>query len=405
MFKINTDPEIQFGITLKDLVEKLPCDIRRNLSYWQLVNNLLAAFNRSENATSLWRGLWESVIIEAGIGEDVFAFFNQEVSTKSRSHTSEYFTPRALTELVAKRTAERLYYLDSIQKSDCYKILEPTCGTGAMVLSLIRYVYLTRPDFLPKLQFIVNDISSANINSTKLNYEIQLAKGLQLRPLIAHNGDAHDLLLKYKGQINAVIGNPPFHKMSTLSLNQECAEQLKTCYQMPEDAFILAGELTNGKEAKETKLRSTSELPETIQEMAVRLLCPFGVSLLYLPNSILSNKKNDGLRKFLLDGNVNGIKHSILSVTGFPSETFCHSGTGVRVSLLEVMTGESMTPNNDGIMMGLIENIGWDTRLRMSKSELPDLHVMDAAILDSYKLRVRRCLIKQNTKLTTKLAA
>ncbi|WP_150141576.1 N-6 DNA methylase [Candidatus Enterovibrio escicola] len=395
MFEINTNPEYQFGTTLKCLVKMLPRDVRHNLTYWQLVENLLVVSNDSKPVEAYWSELFESLKTEISIGEDTFAHFNQEISTKSRSRSSEYFTPRALTELVAKRTAERLYYLDSVKPQDYYTILEPSCGTGGMLFSLVRYVYLTRPDFIPKLQFIVNDLSIANVNATTLNFELHLAKGIELRPLISHCGDAHDLLLKYESQIHAVIGNPPFHKVSTSSIDPRCAGRLMTCYSNTEEAFILNGELPYIHKAKASKLSALCELPETIQELAIRLLCPFGFTAFYLPSSILSNSKSRPLRRLLLEGSVNSNSISLLGVTEFPPETFLHSGTRVGVSLVETMVGESLHKTNDGVMMCQVKSIGWDSRQRQKESDLPKIEAVNDAILGSYKMRLRRGIMSQ----------
>ncbi|MBF4371302.1 hypothetical protein EAY04_25275, partial [Vibrio anguillarum] len=125
------------------------------------------------------------------------------------------FTPSMLADHLAIQVVPMVAYLLEKNLTKHYRVIEPSCGTGAILMRFIRAFYLYRPDLLSRIEFIANDISMTNIEATKLNYQVLIDKGLPLKPLVTHRDDALALLPLYQGTAIAVIGNPPFHDVNT----------------------------------------------------------------------------------------------------------------------------------------------------------------------------------------------
>lgn len=294
------------------------------------------------------------------------------------------------------RAAERLFQYDSMFKQSSYIVIEPSCGTGSVMMSFIQYVYLNRPNLLPKIQFVANDLSRTNIHATELNYRVLQLKGLPLNPLIAHNMDAHELLPIYKNKAIAVIGNPPFHTYSSNNVAPSLAKQFCTFSSKQKYAFECESQQAS---LPNVKTKANVNLAETFIELSLRLLQRYGVLSLYIPNGILSNQTHLESRKWILDGSVNGERIALLSVNDFPSESFKHSDTAVRTSLLEVMVGSDIS-DSYGVLMAIVDNVGWDSRLKPTATELSTMNTeVTELITHSYKNRVIRASVtksKQN---------
>ena len=203
-------------------------------------------------------------------------------------------------------------------------ILEPSCGAGAFL------------DVLP---------SSCEIEAFELMHEAYSVAKLLYPTAKITKGNTLTHLQALEGRFDYVIGNPPF---CDIPKYEDYA------------AYTIA-----------QKGRNRAEW--YFLELAMRALKPGGILAVILPEGILSNKKEEILRKWLME-------HAwVRASISLPSETFKLSGTTVKTSIIVL---QKMVPGVDlgnySIFMAMCNHIGWDSRGRdTGKCDLP-------AVLDAW---------------------
>ncbi|MBF4340750.1 hypothetical protein EAY39_08100 [Vibrio anguillarum] len=393
---INTDPKIQFPKTCQELLSQHKM---KDLDFFRVIEGLSSKTTERKND---WESIYRGLVSDPHFGVDYFAALNQERSTRTRSFASEYFTPSMLADHLAIQVVPMVAYLLEKNLTKHYRVIEPSCGTGAILMRFIRAFYLYRPDLLSRIEFIANDISMTNIEATKLNYQVLIDKGLPLKPLVTHRDDALALLPLYQGTAIAVIGNPPFHDVNTSCHSPE--SYLPCHYSAPFKFAADRGEIPfDSISAKDTKkknsLKAKVSLDVAITEMSVRLLAPFGVSALIVPNGILSNSKDHDFRKLLITGSTNQRQTRLLSVQAMPTLMFKHSGTGVQTSLLLITNSIKC----DGVYMSQFDSCRWDSRLNPKKDndfESNEIKSMYDNIVANYKNCIRQYVAIQGNVLS-----
>lgn len=199
-------------------------------------------------------------------------------------------------------------------------VLEPSCGAGAFL------------DALPH---------SCEVEGFELMHEaFSVAKLLYPSTKITKSNTLTHLQ-NLEGRFDYVIGNPPF-----------CEVPKYEDY----SAFTIA-----------QKGRNRAEW--YFLELGLRALKPGGVMAVILPEGILSNKKEEPLRKWLME-------HAwVRASISLPPETFKLAGTTVKTSILVL---QRMVPGVDlgdySIFMAMCDQIGWDSRGRETgKCDLPPI--------------------------------
>lgn len=315
--------------------------------------------------------------------DDYFADLNMKRHKVGRTHFSEFFTPRAMAEHAAVQAGEMLMCKYSKFNQGALTVIEPSVGTGSMLMALIRYLS-GYPDILKRVHFIVNDLSQTNIEATTINYALA-AQRLPLNKLTCLNGNALEELKPYLGKADLVIGNPPFHN---INLSHDMDIYLPSQTTNPYRYSIEQGYLSNLRSKDEStmkpapKAKKTVNLAISILELAHLLVKPLGVVVMVIPNNVLSNTAYRSSRIWLLDTG------SVLSVQQFPTTAFKLCDTTVQTSLV-VLTKY--------IDLGYtffyeIESIGWDTRMREIESDLNsgDIQYCRAACIDAYQQGLRQ---------------
>ncbi|CAH6936388.1 N6_Mtase domain-containing protein [Vibrio chagasii] len=386
-------------------------------SVWDITEGLTKYLSYEGDETTLpeeliiWRSLWEELEVTTQVGDDHFASVNQGASKRSRQHGSEFFTPALHADILCNQVLENVAYLArQLPKDQRLTIIEPSCGTGAILMRFIRAAYINHPELLPRLDFVANDINQSSVTALQLNYMLQQAIGLPLSPIKIIRGDALELINEYEGQCAAVIGNPPFHKISTD--NYQPGMPLPCFYKKPleyanQHNLLKEDSHTNkaSQNSKPTKptYKSTIPLDVAITELSTRLLQPFGTSALIIPDGILSNSAHQAFRQCVLDGKHNDQPLNLLSVQSLPTTTFLHSETSVKTSILSI----SKNLNIDGVMMAQIDDLGWDNRKNqlveddITKGHIP--RMMDD-LAEVYRKSVRESLSNSELLATSGLS-
>ncbi|MBO3794333.1 HsdM family class I SAM-dependent methyltransferase [Bacillus subtilis] len=191
------------------------------------------------------------------------------------------------------------------------RVLEPSCGGGVFL------------DVLP---------ASCDIYGAELMADAARVSEICYPQATIHQGDA--LEMEWDEPFDYVIGNPPYG----LAINNWdfiCGKKLKS-----EVAFI---------------------------EYGLKWLKTGGILGMVIPDSILANQREKAFRKHILNN------HQLLAVVSLPTETFYHSGTSVKTSLLMIKKGH--IDDNYSVFMSLCKNIGWDKRGNPNKeSDLPAIY-------------------------------
>ncbi|MEZ8904318.1 N-6 DNA methylase [Vibrio sp. 10N.247.310.34] len=380
-YQIERNPALQFSNATSDAMRKLGFS-KQGLMYqsvWDITDNLMSYLKYDGDELTLpenlviWRSLWEELESNTKIGDDHFANINQEGSKRGRSYGSEFFTPALHSDIMCNVAVDSLMCLSKkLQKDERLKILEPSCGTGAILMRFIKAAYHKCPELLPRMDFIVNDLNRSSTDAVSMNFMLQQLVGVPLTDLTIHNGDALKLLPMYEGQIHCVIGNPPFHKVS--SNNYPAGMTLPCFYNKPLEYLYANGGLkidsptfkdVDGKKLSKLKYNSTVPLDIAITEMPIRLLKPLGICSLVIPDGILANSKSKAFRQGLIDGAHNDSPINLLSNMSLPSTTFLHSETSVKTSILTISKNVAV----DSVMMAVIEDLGWDSRTKALRED------------------------------------
>lgn len=226
-------------------------------------------------------------------------------------HNGQFFTPSVVTDFIVNMLA--------LQEGDTTSILEPSCGAGAFF------------NVLP---------TTCSITGVEMMNEASAIASLCYPHVKVLKENTLEILPTLEDQFDFVVGNPPFMAMK----------------HRPEFmGFDIA-----------TKLGKAEWY---FLELAACALKPGGVCAYVVPDGILSNSKDLPGRKWLLESNW------LRAVISLPAETFKHSGTGVKTSVLVFQKKVPGVELNDySIFMGIVQEIGWDSRGRSTgKCDLPAL--------------------------------
>lgn len=200
------------------------------------------------------------------------------------------------------------------------RVLEPSCGAGAFLEGLHT-----------NCDVVAVEMMSEAAKVSELLYPS--AKVLRANTLT--------LLTDVEDSFDYILGNPPF-----------CDVPKSEDY----SGFTIA-----------QKGRGRAEW--YFLELGLRALKPGGILAYVLPDGVLANSKEKPLRKWLMDN------AWVRGVVSLPGETFKHTGTGVKTSVLVL---QKKVPNVDlgnyPILMAVCDQIGWDSRGRdTGKCDLPQI--------------------------------
>ncbi len=265
--------------------------------------------------------------------------FLKFLSSAQRNSRGQFFTPDEVIN----------FCVNFLKPTTNQKILDPACGSGSFLISVKNY-------FVNNKLKSNNNIFGIEINSSaakiaKLNMilsginhkNIINADSLKNLGLLEKNIDQNSI--KLKNYFDLIITNPPFGTTGKIS-----------------DKSILKNFKLACKWNKynNSYLNSEKLLPHQVPEIlfierCIELLKPSGKMAIILPNGNLENPTLKYLRHFI------SYTCDVLSVIKLPQDTFVHSGTGVKTSVLFLkkkdFNNQSLQNSND-IFFSEIKKIG-----------------------------------------------
>ena len=332
-------------------------------------------------------------VAENGRFTDAFSVIAMEANSKNgRGMCGQFFTPSEATEFVGSAAYSDLSY--SRLGATSIDVLEPTCGTGAMIFGLLRAVEEITPDALPLFNIVGSELSTAFSNACYANVlmnenihglagvSFTICSGDTLTGNACVIGQAGcdemlDMVDLTTTMFDLVIGNPPFGSMSV----QSDYDWLRSTHKKPyyETAEFIPSD----------KLSKNADGEMMFIDLAMTVLRPDGVMGFIIPNGILANAKAKNFRQYLMTS------YSYRATVSFPKELFIKTGTTMGTSLMLIKNSGGLT-GDDQVFMAVSEKCGWDSRGRKADSDFP--MVKDA--LCSFLLSERAGAGVEKTKTT-----
>jgi hypothetical protein len=309
-------------------------------------------------------------VAENGRFTDAFSVIAMEANSKNgRGMCGQFFTPTEASEFVGSAAYTDLSY--SKLGATSIHVLEPTCGTGAMIFGLLRAIEEITPEVLPLINVVGSELSFAFSNAFYANVLMnEKIHGLANVSFTICSGDTLTGNVSVIGQagcnetlenvdlkttmFDLVIGNPPFGKISV----QPEYDWLRSTHKNP--SYEIADFIPSDTLAK------TAEAEKMFIDLAMTVLRPDGVMGFIIPNSILSNTSSKNFRKYLMTN------HSYRATVSFPKELFVKTGTTVNTSLMLIKNSGGLKGDSH-VFMAVCEKCGWDSRARDTTSDFPEV--------------------------------
>ncbi|NMC06315.1 MAG: N-6 DNA methylase [Candidatus Lokiarchaeota archaeon] len=218
-----------------------------------------------------------SGIPQPGRGVDMFSQLYQDLFSSSQKHASgEHYTPTDLCMLM----------LDHVHVGSTTRVLDPTCGAGAFVVSVLAKVMAKPGDRVDKScisRIRGHDLNPLAVLATRVNAWLQVKDlGVELRALFPAIRIA-DALSSAPGEQDLIIGNPPWVTLKDFSSKERQASILQQAkaMQIAPDAHGVP----------------QLELATVIFARCVReLLAPGGVIFFVMTRSFMDGKHCSGFR-------------------------------------------------------------------------------------------------------------
>ena len=267
--------------------------------------------------------------------------FLKYLSSTQRNSRGQFFTPDEIIN----------FCINILKPTSDQKILDPACGSGSFLISVQNY--FVKKKIKSKNNIFGIEINSAAAKIAKLN---MILLGLDHNNITASDS-LKDLSLlekelrtkknlKPKNYFDLIITNPPFGTTGKI-FDKSILKNFKLACKW--------------NKHNNSYLNSEKLLPHQVPEIlfierCIDLLKPNGKMAIILPNGNLENPSLKYLRHFI------NYTCDILSVIKLPQDTFVHSGTGVKTSILFLkkkdFTNQSLENSND-IFFSEIKKIGF----------------------------------------------
>ena len=155
-------------------------------------NELLAKVLKAVNNMNLSDKLTDNTIDAFG---DAYEFLMQMYAANAGKSGGEYFTPPAVSELLAR--------LCTIRNQNIRRVYDPACGSGSLLLKFAKTIGKSNPD----LQYYGQEINPSTYNLCRIN--------MFLHGIAFNNFDVQlgDTLIEPKHMdmdFDAIVSNPPY---------------------------------------------------------------------------------------------------------------------------------------------------------------------------------------------------
>lgn len=284
------------------------------------------------------------------------AAFQKFVSNNLRRERGQFFTPDPVVNFMTRIT----------KPSSKTKFLDPACGTGSFLYSVIKYVRnnesKNKESDLSSTQFY------SNMNGIEINHSVArvaklrlLLEGFNSSGVLCGNSllnwkELSEIARKndfgnydLKGTYDLILTNPPFGSQGKITDKSFLIR------------FDLAHRWTKVYDAwnKEVSLQNGQSPEILFLERCIDLLNDEGVLGIVLPNGVFENPSFGYIREYIRK------RAKILAVIALPPETFIPHGTGVKASLLFIQRLDEkklqMAIKNDyNIFFSIFSKIGYE---------------------------------------------
>jgi len=297
-----------------------------------------------------------------GIAFQTFVYAHQ------RGDRGEFFTPKPILDLTVK----------FLNPKDYEDLIDPACGSGGFLVSTMNYIREKirneRPDLDERdIGIAIKDYAKPHIHGIDFNPDLaRVSKMYMILNDDGHTGvfsenslidwkTLNDSRLKsgagelnLEGYFDILMTNPPFGSKGKVT-DKRILEQFDLAYKWTK---------TKDKTFKKTTKLQNGQVPDILFiERCLEFLKPYGRMAIVLPDGDLTNSTLEYVRYFIDQ------KARFVAVVSLPSETFVHSGAGVKGSVLFLQKLpkeelEKLKHRNYKIFTAVIEKIGYDIRGR-----------------------------------------
>ena len=271
---------------------------------------------------------------------ECFGHFVRE-NFRNNKEDGQYMTPAEISKPISKMIIETLLKDPETKKiimNNKFKILDPTCGVGTLLLEIEKEfldLYSEENKNVFKSENIYGqDKVERMVRMSKMNYLLMNnnISNIKIGNSIIGNSPIDEL----KNNINFIISNPPFG--AEFNINELDLEKYP---------FIKS---TNGKYPK-----IKSEI--LILDKSINLLKEGGYLAIVLPDGVFSSKGIfEDLRNYLLSN------YTIKWIVDLPAVAFAQAGTRTNTSILLLKKEKNIDDNF--IKMIVCENLGYDVKER-----------------------------------------
>lgn len=295
--------------------------------------------------------------------------FQTFVYAHQRGDRGEFFTPKPILDLVVE-------FLNPKEYED---LIDCACGSGGFLVSTMNYIRekirRERPDLDGKdIAMAIKDYARPHIHGIDFNPDLaRVSKMYMILNDDGHTGifsenslieweKLNDSRLKsgagklnLKAYFDILMTNPPFGSKGKVT-DKKILEKFELGYKWLE--------LKTG-EYKKTMTLQNGQAPDILFiERCLEFLKPNGRMAIVLPDGDLTNSTLEYVRYFI-DQNAR-----FVAVISLPPETFIHSGTGVKGSVLFLQKLpkqelKKLKASNYKVFTAVIEKIGYDIRGRI----------------------------------------
>lgn len=312
---------------------------------------------------------------------------------RNNKEDAQYMTPQEIVIPILKMAFNDIFkeqnIIDSIKKNNGFKIMDPTCGVGTLIVESLKYLntYITNLNITESEKKELINILKNNsiIGQDKVERMARMAK----INMLFENANTSNISVgnsiignteinKYLGKVDLIITNPPFGaKYSIDELNDRTI-------------FPIINSLSDQTNTIDSEL--------ILIDKCISLLKENGKLLIILPDSVISSKGYNLTFRKKLNQLVN-----IKAIIELPSVTFAQAGTRTKACVLYL---EKKSPSNDPIFMAVCNDIGYTVKEKLGipikiENGINEMIKISSSYINNFHLNVNKYEIISKKPSTT----
>lgn len=287
--------------------------------------------------------IWPISIVNSSTDAKGLAF-QKFLSHCEKDGRGQFFTPKPVVD----------FCVDIIDPKFGELIIDPACGSGGFLLSILRKILEDTPK--DKVEEIIkNNIFGCDINSSaariagmrlllEANEKINIYCTNAIDNIEAFSASVPESMCSLlDGGFDVVLTNPPFGTAGKI-IDVNILRHFELGYK-----WILQ----NGIYSKSSTMSKGQPAEVLFIERCLQLLKDGGRMGIVLPNGFFENPSLGYLRAYVRR------QAKILSIVSLPQETFIPYGTGVKTSLLFLQKQECGHSDRDTVFFGSVRKVGY----------------------------------------------